>query len=131
MFRLPSILSFLFIVPVGLFSKFYSGPFQNWSNNSLGGVFYVIFWCLVFYFIFPRTKSCKISLIVFAATCTLEILQLWHPLFLQMLRSTFIGKTVLGTTFTFKDFPYYLVGAALGWYWIKFLYKLEFKKQDL
>jgi hypothetical protein len=48
-----------------------------------------------------------------------------------MLRSTFIGKTVLGTTFTFKDFPYYLVGAALGWYWIKFLYKLEFKKQDL
>jgi hypothetical protein len=48
-------------------------------------------------------------------------MQLWHPLFLAYLRGYFIGRTVLGTTFARPDFPYYFMGSAAGWYWLKAL----------
>jgi hypothetical protein len=39
---------------------------------------------------------------VLVATCLLEFLQLWHPPLLEAVRSTFIGRTVLGTSFTWN-----------------------------
>ena len=118
---LPIILSILVITPVGFASKFYSGPAEDWVRNSLGGVFYVIFWCLVLFFIFQRMKPATIALVVLLATCSLEVLQLWHPAPLEWLRKSFLGRTVLGTTFMWSDFPYYVVGAGIAWLWLKML----------
>jgi hypothetical protein len=53
----------------------------------------------------------------------LEFIQLWHPTFLEFLRSNFIGRTILGTSFNWSDFPYYLAGCAIGWLLMKFLQK--------
>lgn len=119
--RLWTILSILVIVPIGFYSKFYSGPAQDWVRNSLGGVFYVIFWCLLVFLFFRRLRTGSIAIFVLLATCLLEFLQLWHPPLLQSLRSTFIGQTILGTTFSWSDFPYYFIGAGLGWLWLKVL----------
>ncbi len=119
--RLWTILSIIVIVPVGFYSKFYSGPAQHWVRDSLCGVFYVIFWCLVVFLFFYRMGPGLIAGIVLAATCGLEFLQLWHPPILQYLRSSFLGQTILGTTFSWSDFPYYFVGAGLGWLWLQAL----------
>ena len=35
------------LVPLGLYTKVYAGSAAAWVNNSLGGVFYVLFWCLL------------------------------------------------------------------------------------
>jgi hypothetical protein len=43
---------------------------------------------------------------------------LWHPPFLEVLRSNFIGRTILGSSFNWTDFPYYLVGSGLGYIWL-------------
>jgi hypothetical protein len=51
---------------------------------------------------------------VFAVTCALEVLQLWHPAPLEAVRGTFLGRTLLGTTFVWWDFPHYALGCALG-----------------
>jgi len=118
-----TLISMLIIVPLGLYSKFYSGQASYWVNNSLGGVLYVIFWCLFGFLFLSNTKPWKIAAAVFAITCFLEFLQLWHPPFLEFLRSHFIGRILLGTTFTWSDFPYYLVGCAIGWLWMKSLQK--------
>jgi len=118
-----TLISILIIVPLGLYSKFYSGQAENWVNNSLGGVLYVIFWCLFAFLFLSNTKPLKIAAVVFAVTCFLEFLQLWHPTFLEFLRSNFIGRTILGTSFTWSDFPYYLVGGGIGWFWMKYLQK--------
>ncbi|MEE9212976.1 MAG: DUF2809 domain-containing protein, partial [Phycisphaeraceae bacterium] len=56
-------------------------------------------------------------------TCALEFAQLWHPPWLQMIRSTFLGRAVLGTTFSWWDLPIYPVGCALGWLWLRGLCK--------
>ena len=118
-----TLISILIIVPLGIYSKFYSGQAENWVNNSLGGVLYVIFWCLLAFLFLSNTKPWKIAATVFIITFFLEFLQLWHPPLLEFLRSNFIGRTILGTTFTWSDFPYYLVGCGIGWLWMKSLQK--------
>jgi hypothetical protein len=115
--------SMLIIVPLGLYSKFYSGQAANWVNDSLGGILYVIFWCLFAFLFLSDTKPWKIATVVFAITCSLELLQLWHPALLEFIRSHFLGRTLLGTSFTWVDLPYYLVGGGIGWIWMKFLQK--------
>ena len=102
-------------VAVGLGSKFYSGPGADWANNSLGGVFYEVFWQLAVLFCLPRVSIRRIALGVFIATCGLEFLQLWQAPFLEALRANFFARTVLGSTFAWSDFPYYVIGSVLGW----------------
>ncbi len=116
-----TLLSILIITPIGFASKFYQGPAAAWVNDSLGGMFYVIFWCLVDFLIFPKTRPWKIATIVLIITCLLEFLQLWHPHFLELLRRSFIGATVLGTSFVWSDFPYYILGSGIGWLWLQWI----------
>ena len=110
--------SLVVIVPVGFYSKFYRGPGAHWVNDSLDGVFYEIFWCLLVSLALPRAEPRRIAGGVLTATCILEFLQLWHPMFLEAIRSTFIGATIIGTTFDWTDFPYYFAGSGIGWYWL-------------
>lgn len=105
-----TLLSIALITPLGFVTKVYAGPVANWVNNSLGGVLYVIFWSLVFSVFFYRTKPWKIAAIVTLVTCLLEFLQLWHPPFLEAIRSTFLGVTLIGNSFTWLDLVHYLLG---------------------
>lgn len=112
----------LIITPLGFYSKFYSGPAHTWVSNSFGGLLYEIFWCLVFFFIFPKTQPIKIAFWILTITSSLEFLQLWHPPLLELLRSNFIGRTILGNSFNWGDFPYYFIGSLVGYLilvWIK------------
>jgi hypothetical protein len=107
----------LFIVtPAGLLSKSYSGTGHKWFNEYGGGVLYEVFWCLVIFFFAPKRKyATTIAVAVLLITCILETLQLWQPLFLQQARSSFLGRTLLGTTFVWWDFPHYVLGCFIGW----------------
>ncbi len=116
--RALTIISLAAIVPIGFESKFYGGPAHVWVNDSLGGAFYDMFWCLAAFFAFPGGRPLVIAAVVLASTCALEFMQLWHPPFLEYLRNCFIGRTILGTTFAWSDFPYYFVGSAAGWLWL-------------
>jgi hypothetical protein len=116
--------SLLVIVPVGFYSKFYTGPAANWVNNSLSGVFYEIFWCLLIFLFGSEGKPWIIAASVLVATCLLEFLQLWHPPFLEFMRSYFIGRAVLGTSFAWSDFPYYFLGCGIGWLGLRRLQKV-------
>jgi len=120
-----TLVSLILIIPTGFYSKFYRGPAAGWVNDSLGGVFYEIFWCLLILLFLPRVKPWIIALSVLVVTCILEFMQLWHPPLLELLRSNFIGRTLLGTTFTWTDFPYYFFGSGIGWFWTKHLQTLK------
>ena len=113
--RLIILLLLVVITPLGFLTKFYSGSAEDWMNNSLGGLFYEIFWCLVVTFIFTKIKPIKIAFWVFVGTCTLEFLQLLHPTFLEVIRNNFIGRTIIGNSFNWMDFPYYFIGSLLGY----------------
>jgi len=104
------------ITPAGFLFKGYRGPGRLWFNDYGAGVLYEVFWCLVVFFFIPwKRNAVRVAVAVFIVTCALEILQLWHPPFLQAIRSTFLGSALLGTTFVWWDFPHYALGCLIGW----------------
>ena len=102
------------VAPLGFATKLYAGPSAHWVNSHAGGVLYVLFWVLVVVFIRPHTSPWAAGPLVFAATCLLEALQLLSTPTLAAVRSTFLGHALIGSTFSWWDFPHYLLGAVLG-----------------
>jgi hypothetical protein len=102
------------VVPLGFASKLYGGPARLWVSGYAGGILYVVFWILLALAIWPTLSSRLVALTVLGITCMLEVLQLWHPPALQAVRSTFIGHALIGSTFSWWDFPYYVLGSVLG-----------------
>lgn len=121
--QLAVIFSLIVITPIGFLTKAYHGIAAHWVNDSFSGLLYVIFWCLVVYFLLPNASPKKIAFWVFIVTDLLEIAQLWHPPFLEYLRSFYLGKVLLGTTFTWSDFLYYAAGALIGYGWLRRIQK--------
>ena len=111
----------LITIPIGIFSKFYNGPGYEWVNNSLSDIFYVIFWDFVL-FLFIK-KPLQIIIIVFIWASLIEFSQLLHTPFLEKIRSYFIGRTLIGTTFDWTDFIYYLAGSVIAFVVLKYLKK--------
>jgi hypothetical protein len=113
--RIRLLTAIVLIVPLGFLTKFYQGPGMKWVQDSLGGVLYVVFWCLAAAWFFPKAKAGTLAVTVLLGTCLLEILQLGHPPFLEWIRSYFLGRILIGTTFTWLDFPHYILGWGIGW----------------
>ncbi|KKD38246.1 MAG: DUF2809 domain-containing protein [Limnoraphis robusta] len=103
------------LIPIGLVSKFYQGPLQFWVNNSFSSIFYELFWIFLVVFIQPRLSPGWVAFWVFIVTAVLEFMQLWKPPFLQAIRATLMGRLLLGTTFVWGDFLYYVLGCVVGW----------------
>ena len=103
------------LTPVGFATKFYHGPFDWWFHNYGGAIAYEMFWIVFFSFVFSSHPPRVAAVWVFAVTCALEVTQLWHPPFLQWIRSFFIGRALIGNGFDWWDFPYYAVGSFFGW----------------
>ncbi|KAB8334207.1 DUF2809 domain-containing protein [Scytonema tolypothrichoides VB-61278] len=125
------IVCMLIVITMGFFFKYYTGPAHEWFNDYGAAVFYEIFWCL-FAFVFFRNRAAvnKIPLWVFIITCILEFLQLWHPPLLEEFRTTLIGKWLIGTTFSWWDFPHYVLGCVLGWLWLRQLHGNSYAKKS-
>lgn len=104
----------LLLTPLGFAAKLYPGPLAWWVNDYFGGFLYVIFWCLAAALFFSKANAWKLAIWVLGITCFLECLQLWHPPVLEWVRSFFIGRTLIGTTFVLMDFPYYIAGSIAG-----------------
>ncbi len=106
----------LVVTPLGILSKSYNGIGREWINDYSGDVLYEVFWCVLVFFFLPKKKLIvPIAIWVFAITCAIEFLQLWQTPWLRSMRSTLIGKLLLGTTFSLPDFPHYLLGSFFGW----------------
>ncbi|MCP4662499.1 MAG: DUF2809 domain-containing protein [bacterium] len=113
--------SLLLVTAAGFASKLYRGPADGWFNDHLAGLFYVVFWCLVALALFPKATPARLASWVLVLTCSLELLQLWHPPLLRSIRSTFVGRSLIGTTFQAWDFLYYVLGWGIGWTWTRWL----------
>lgn len=118
------LLSVSIITPLGFASKLYQGLGEKWINNFSGDILYELFWIWAIALIFPQISIRAISVGVLLITCALEFLQLWHPPLLQAIRATFIGRTLIGTTFAEWDFPHYFLGCFGGWAWLHYLQKI-------
>ncbi len=103
------------LVIAGIGTKLYSGRFELWVHNYAGAIVYEVFWIVLLGVLLPRTRIVWIAASVLIVTCGLEFLQLWHPPFLEIARSNFVGRALLGNGFDRWDFVYYVIGSLLGW----------------
>lgn len=110
-----SLIILLFLVALLGYWLRFNAPIAANSRDGFGGAAYVIFFVVAIAIIRPASSAARIALIVLGTTCVLEFLQLWHPPWLETIRSTFPGRALLGTTFDWTDFPPYFAGALIGW----------------
>jgi hypothetical protein len=122
--RVAALISMALCVPFGLATKRYPIEGAAWVHDSVGGALYVAFFCLAALVVWPRARAWVVAAAVLAATCGVEVLQLWHPAWLDAIRATRPGGLLLGSTFVWSDFPWYLIGAALGWGWLRGVQRL-------
>lgn len=104
------------VTPLGFWMwRYYDGWAEHWVRYYLSCAIYEIFWCLVFFFLWPqRTNIIRIPVVVFIATCILEFLQVWKAEFLQEFRATLIGAALIGTDFVWLQFPFYVLGTVVS-----------------
>lgn len=99
------------VTPLGFATKLYAGPGAAWVGGYLGGFFYVLFFSFVILSLAPEVSPARAAAVVLAITCVLEFLQLWHPPLLERIRASFLGRALIGSTFSWGDFVYYGLGA--------------------
>ena len=82
----------------------------KYGGDSLWAL--VVFLC--FGFVFRRSSTVRIALGALCFAWSVEFLQLYHAPWIDGIRSTRLGRVVLGTTFNSPDLLAYVVGIALG-----------------
>ncbi|MFO8234096.1 MAG: DUF2809 domain-containing protein [Bacteroidales bacterium] len=118
---IKAIIAFVIITALGLFSKLYPAFEGTFVSYKLSGLFYVIDLALLIFLLIPGHLTFLYALIAFFITSIIEFLQLLHPDFLVNIRETFLGHTVLGATFSWADFPWYIAGTVLSWLLLKWV----------
>lgn len=104
----------LVLLPISLSTKLYAGPGAAWVQHYAGALCYEIFWVFAAKTLLPRARIWTVAAGVFGITCLLELLQLsMHPV-LQWVRSFFLGRALIGTSFDPWDFLYYGIGTGMG-----------------
>lgn len=123
-YRLLLLATLGIMVPLGYWVRFLNLPGFEFVSDFLGSVAYEIFWIAWVLSMAPRWQVTPVAIAVCLLTCGIEVLQLWQPAWLQALRSTLPGRLVLGNTFSWQDFPAYIVGSSIGWLWVQGLRRL-------
>ncbi len=112
---IKTIVFIVLVAALGVVSKMLPAWEGTWVSNHLAGAFYVVELSLILYLFFPEHFSVLLVTFAFLLTSLVEFFQNWHPAFLEPFRSTFVGHTILGSTFSWLDFPWYIAGAFIGW----------------
>jgi hypothetical protein len=99
-------------------------------NDFSGGIVYELFWCGLAAVIWPRKRVFVPVVWVFLITSLLEVLQLWDLQCLRTIRSWFIGRALIGNTFSWLDFPHYLAGCWLAFFIIRLAKKTPLPPPD-
>lgn len=113
--RKISLVVLLALIPIGISTKFYYGPERDWVHDYAGDIIYTMFFFFLFHLIWNRTNTIILAGAAFGFSTVVEFTQLIDTNFLKVIRSTFLGRTLVGTGFTTTDILYYLLGSVLGW----------------
>lgn len=110
-FRLA--LALLATIALGYWTRFHA-PVPEWLRDASGGVFYVVAAAIALRAAGVKDPR-KAAALAFLLTCALEFLQMWQAPWVVALRRTLPGRLILGTHFSWPDFPPYALGGLLSW----------------
>ena len=109
--RLAFLVVAVLLVPIGLAVRRHDDFPGNLPSSTL---YEWLLMCLVLAFRPHRRFVWPTAALVAGVTIALEFAQLWQPAWLQAVRSTFLGRMALGTSFSWADLPPYPLACAAG-----------------
>ncbi|RPI00024.1 MAG: DUF2809 domain-containing protein [Calditrichaeota bacterium] len=114
-YRLTLMLIIAILTPLGFATKFYHFAGKAWVNNYAGDILYPMFWFFCLLLIFPRFSPSAAAILVFLFSSLVEFTQLFSTSLTQFMRSSFLGRVLVGSSFSLIDIFYYAVGAFAAW----------------
>ncbi len=104
----------LAVVILGLSSRYFSIYLPRWVNLYLGDGLWALMIFLIVGLLF-RTRGTKWVAVIALVFCyTIEVSQLYHSPWINIIRNTRIGGLVLGQGFLWSDLISYSIGIAIG-----------------
>jgi len=104
----------ILVVGAGLLWRSGLFPLSNFLAKYGGDSLWALVVFLGFGFAFLRSATWRIGLSALGFAWAVEFLQLYHAHWIEAIRSTVIGRLVLGTSFNSPDLIAYAIGIALG-----------------
>lgn len=102
----------LLTIVLGLASRTSIVP--DWVYPYLGDTLYAVMIYFGCGLVFPRISAFRLAIACLFICYTIEIAQLIDVSWLNALRSTIVGKLVLGSGFFWSDLICYAIGAAIS-----------------
>ena len=112
--RLLYFLLFILIIPIGLSTRKKPQWYFSLIADYGGDVFWATMFFFIFRFLWPENARWKIALYTFLFSLAIEISQLYHAVWIDKIRATFLGSMLLGNTFLWSDILCYFVGTIIG-----------------
>jgi hypothetical protein len=102
------------ITAFGLPARLIQDRLPEWYTLYFGDYLWAMLLFFIFALIFQSMSTFKAVMIALVFTCLIEISQLFHPQWLEDLRSTKLFALVLGYGFLWSDIAAYTLGISTG-----------------
>jgi hypothetical protein len=102
------------VIGTGLLWRSGLFPLPDFVAKYGGDLLWALVVFLCFGIAFHRSSTVRIALVAVCFAWSVEFLQLYHAPWIDGIRSTRLGRLVLGTMFNSPDLLAYVIGIALG-----------------
>lgn len=102
------------VILMGLCSRRYSEHLPGFVGIYAGDTLWALMVFLFAGFLFKRWPAIKIAIVSIVISFLIEISQLYHSPWIDMVRKTRLGGLVLGFGFLWSDLLCYLIGVLIG-----------------
>ncbi len=115
------------VLITALYTKEYHGQYELIIHNKVGGIFYVLFFSLLFSVVFRRWKPWWPVVMALGVTSVLEFIQYFRfPVMVELTQSK-VFAYLFGVSFSWADFLYYIAGGAVA---LLLLVLLELREKE-
>lgn len=104
----------LIVIVLGLFSRKMAYAIPDFLNTYLGDALWALMIYILFGFIFRDMKIKTVALIGVSFCYFIELTQLYHANWIDIIRKTTLGGLVLGYGFLWSDLLAYSIGIGVG-----------------
>jgi len=104
----------VFSAILGISSRKYGNILPVFIAKYTGDTMWALAFFAIFLMLFSRKRNWEIAIITFDFSCLIELSQLWHPVWLDKIRSTVLGGLLFGFGFRYSDLFCYAAGCVLG-----------------
>jgi len=104
----------LIVIVLGLLSRKMAYVIPNFLNTYLGDALWALMIYIIFGFIFRDMKTKTVALIGISFCYFIELTQLYHANWIDIIRKTILGGLVLGYGFLWSDLLAYSIGIGVG-----------------